>query len=121
MIEMTYHDVTIKGPFRYHADYLNSFADSVIDNWERILDGHRFSNPNYTTGHVTAVVRLTDKGNIVSVYVTDRSGPMDLELIIRRCLRSTSGIPPWGEDMRKKFGDDMLVQLEFVYHSGLIH
>ena len=121
MIEITYHDVTIKGPFRYHADYLNSFADSVIDNWERIRDGYRFSNPNYTTGHVTAVVRLTDTGNIVSVYVTDRSGPMDLEMQVRRCLRSTSGIPPWDEGMRKKFGDDLLVQLKFVYHSDLLH
>lgn len=121
MVEISYHDVTIKGPFRYHIDYIHSFADSIIDNWERTRDRHRFSNPSYTTGHVTVVVRLMDTGSITSVYVIDRSGPMDLELMVRRCMRSTSGIPPWDEGMRKKFGDDLLVQLEFVYHSGLFH
>jgi len=121
MIEMTYSDLTIKGPFRYHADYLHSFADIVIDNWERIQRNHRFSNPNYTTGHVTVVARLMDTGTIASVYVIDRSGPMDLELQVRRCLRSTSGIPPWDEDMRKKFGDDLLVRLEFEYRTLPFH
>ena len=121
MVEVSYHDVTIKGPFRYHGEYLQSFADSIIDNWERIRDGRTFSNPRYTTGHVTVVVRLMDTGTIASVYVIDRSGPMDLELQVRRCMRSTSGIPPWDEDMRKKFGDDLLVQLEFVYHDSIIH
>ena len=73
MIEITYHDVTIKGPFRYHTDYLNSFADRVIDNWERVRDSHMFCNPTiYTTGNVTAVVLLMDNGSITSVYVTDR-------------------------------------------------
>ena len=121
MVEVSYHDVTIKGPFRYHGGYFQDFADSVIDNWERIRDSHRFSNPIYTTGHVTVVVRLMDTGTIASVYVIDRSGPMDLELQVRRCLRSTSGIPSWDEDMRKNFGDDLLVQLKFVYHDSVIH
>ena len=117
--DMTYSDLTIKGPFRYHADYLQSFADIVIDNWERIKRNHRFSNPYYTTGtgYVTVVARLMDTGTIASVYVIDRTGPVDLEMQVRRCLRSTSGIPPWDEDMRKKFGDDLLVRLEFEYRN----
>ena len=122
MIEMTYSDLTIKGPFRYHADYLHSFADIVIDNWERVRERHTFSNPGFTTGRIIARVRLTHDGDFANIYIIDRTGPSDLEMIVRRCLRSTSGIPPWDESMHNRFGDDdLLVRLEFEYRTLPFH
>ena len=116
MVQIDYGDVTIQGPFRYHAYYIHDIADRVIDNWERVRERHTFSNPSYTTGRIIARVRLTNDGDIAGVSIIDRSGPPDLELMVRRCLRSTSGIPPWDESMHKRFGDDdLFVRFIFEY------
>ncbi len=123
MIQITYNDVTIQGPFRYHAGYLQEFADRVIDNWERVWERHTaFKHlkgyESYTTGRITVRVRLTNTGNITRVYIIDRSGPSDLEMMVRRCLRSTSGIPSWDEAMHRRFGDDdLFVRLIFEYRN----
>lgn len=119
MIQITYNDVTIQGPFRYHVGYLREFADRVIDNWERIRERHTAFNESYTTGIITARVRLTNTGNITRVYIIDRSGPSDLEMLVRRTLRSTTGIPSWDESMHQRFGDDdLFVHLIFEYRDG---
>ncbi len=118
MVQIDYGDVTIQGPFRYHAYYIHDIADRVIDNWERVRERHTFSNPGFTTGRIIARVRLTHDGDFANVNIIDRSGPSDLEMMVRRCLRSTSGIPPWDESMRKRFGDDdLFVRFIFEYRD----
>ncbi len=116
MVQIAYGDVTIQGPFRYHAYYIHDIADRVIDNWERVRERHMFSNPSYTTGRIIARVRLTHDGDFANINIIDRTGPSDLEMMVRRCLRSTSGIPPWDESMLNRFGDDdLFVRFIFEY------
>ncbi len=116
MVQIDYGDVTIQGPFRYHAYYIHDIADRVIDNWERVRERHTFSNPGYTTGRIIARVRMTHDGDFANINIIDRTGPSDLEMMVRRCLRSTSGIPPWDESMHKRFGDDdLFVRFIFEY------
>ena len=118
MVQISYYDVTIQGPFRYHAGYLQEFADRVIDNWERVRERHTAFNESYTTGRIIARVRLTHTGNISGVYIIDRSGPTDLEMMVRRTLRSTTEIPSWDESMLRRFGDnDLFVRLIFEYRD----
>ena len=116
MVQIDYGDVTIQGPFRYHAYYIHDIAYSVIDNWERVRERHTFSNPGFTTGRIIARVRLTHDGDFANINIIDRTGPSDLEMMVRRCLRSTSEIPPWDESMHQRFGDDdLFVRFIFEY------
>ena len=117
MLEVSFGEVTIKGPFRFHAGYFHQFSNKVLDNWRRSRESSSIFGTTNITGEITLVVRLMDTGIISSIYVTDRSGPVEMDFHIRRVLRMTSGIPSWDESMREEFGDDLLVQLEFVYRN----